>query len=99
MTDQELSEEFSGRTVVVTGGTGALGRGVVELLLARGATVRVPCFDRQELKACSWRDHARAQVAEGVDLADEAQVRTFFGDGPAPPQSQLHGRPLGRARR
>lgn len=76
--------EFSGRTVVVTGGTGALGRGVVELLLARGATVRVPCFDPQELEACAWRDDGNVQVAEGVDLADEAQVRAFYDDGPAP---------------
>jgi NAD(P)-dependent dehydrogenase (short-subunit alcohol dehydrogenase family) len=77
-------EEFSGRTVVVTGGTGALGRGVVELLLARGASVRVPCFDPQELEACPWRSHERVQVAEGVDLTDKEAVRAFFDAGPAP---------------
>jgi NAD(P)-dependent dehydrogenase (short-subunit alcohol dehydrogenase family) len=86
-TQEELAMtdgEFSGRTVVVTGGTGALGRGAVELLLARGASVRVPCLDPEELEACSWRDAAGVQVVEGVDLADEAQVRAFFDEGPAP---------------
>ena len=34
--------ELTGRHVVVTGGGGALGGGVVELLQARGATVHVP---------------------------------------------------------
>src|ERR1700751_2565640 len=34
--------EFANRTIVVTGGTGALGRAVVSTLLAHGARCRVP---------------------------------------------------------
>ena len=71
--------EFEGLTLVVTGGTGALGTGVVKLLLARGARVHVPCFDQAELDRCSFRDHDRVDVAHPVNLTDEAAVARFYG--------------------
>ena len=37
-----MTPDFSGKHVVVTGGTGALGRAVVEALLSAGATCTVP---------------------------------------------------------
>lgn len=75
------TEEFQGRTVVVTGGTGALGTAVVELLLARGARVRVPCFDRGEFDRCQFRDQERVEVLHPVDLADDAAVAQFYAGG------------------
>ncbi len=72
--------EFEDRTVVVTGGTGALGTAVVELLLARGAQVRVPCFDVDEYERCAYRDHEQVQVVHPVNLADDAAVEAFFAD-------------------
>ena len=73
--------EFEGRTLVVTGGTGALGTAVVELLLARGARVRVPCFDAREFEACAFKDAEQVEVVYPVDLADDDAVASFFGDG------------------
>ncbi len=73
--------EFEDRNVVVTGGTGALGTAVAELLLERGARVRVPCFDAEEYERCSFREHERAEVVHPVNLADDAAVEAFFADG------------------
>ncbi len=73
------TEEFDGRSLVVTGGTGALGTGVVELLLARGARISVPCFDEAEFERCTFREHARVRVEHPVNLTDEAAVRAFYG--------------------
>ncbi|MCC5886708.1 MAG: SDR family oxidoreductase [Gammaproteobacteria bacterium] len=73
--------EYEGRTVVVTGGTGALGSAVVQLLLERGARVRVPCFDVGGYERCGFRDHERAHVVHSVDLANDAAVRQFYAEG------------------
>jgi len=73
--------EFEGRTLVVTGGTGALGTAVVTLLLARGARVRVPCFDAREYESCTFKDDERAEVVYPVDLTDDDAVTRFYGDG------------------
>ncbi len=70
--------EFEGRQVVVTGGTGGLGRAVVSGLLARGATCHVPCYDSRELAGHALWDHERVHVTEGVDLTDEAATTKFF---------------------
>lgn len=73
-------QEFQGRKVVVTGGTGALGQGVVGLLLERGAEVHVPCFDESELAQFELRNHASVKVQYPVDLTDEKQVRSFYDE-------------------
>ncbi len=75
--------EFDGRTVVVTGGTGALGTAVVKLLLERGARLRVPCFDAGEYERCEFRDREAAQLVYPVDLTDDVAVREFYADGGA----------------
>ncbi len=64
------------RSVVVTGGTGALGRAVVGAFLAAGDRVVVPWVVRDEHEACAalWRDAARAgrvRFAE-ADVAEAA---------------------------
>lgn len=65
--------------VVVTGGSGGLGRGVVPALLTRGASVVVPVFDGQELDGTTWRDDRRVTIIDGVDLTREASVRDLYG--------------------
>ena len=64
---------MQGKHVVVTGGTGALGAGVVEALLAGGAVVHLPIVEA-ELPA-----HLRGK-AEGtrVSLDDEAAVTAYY---------------------
>jgi NAD(P)-dependent dehydrogenase (short-subunit alcohol dehydrogenase family) len=64
------------RTVVVTGGTGALGRAVVAAFLAQGDRVVVPWIVKAERDEVSqlWRDAVasrRVELAE-ADVADEA---------------------------
>ena len=64
------------RTVVVTGGTGALGRALVQAFLAAGDRVVVPWIVEGERDEVSqlWRtalEEGRAQLVE-ADVADEA---------------------------
>ncbi len=64
------------RTVVVTGGTGALGRALVKAFLAAGDRVVVPWIVESERNEVSqlWRtalEEGRAQLVE-ADVADEA---------------------------
>ena len=51
--------DFSGKHVVVTGGTGALGSAVVGALLAAGATCTVPYVHEAEAQRFSHRDNAQ----------------------------------------
>lgn len=81
--------EFEGRTLVVTGGTGALGTAVVKLLLQRGARVRVPCFDSREFESCTFRDDERADVVYPVNLTDDAAVAEFYQAG-GPVWASIH---------
>ena len=68
--------DFSGRTVVVTGGTGALGKAVVGALLNSGAACIVPYVHEAEAQRFPRRDKAKL-IAAG-DLADEAVVAKVF---------------------
>src|ERR1041384_5275286 len=69
--------------IVVTGGTGALGAGVVELFLSRGATVHVPMMEPALPAYLPWREHERVKATPGVSLDNEAQVTAFYGALPA----------------
>ncbi len=71
-------DEFADRHVVVTGGTGSLGRAVVEMLIEGGAHVHVPCFRHEELKSFDLGEHERVHVTEKVDLSDEHKVELFY---------------------
>ena len=64
--------------IVVTGGTGALGAGVVEVLLARGATVHLPMMEAELPAHLRWRTHERVKATPKVSLDDEAQVSAFY---------------------
>jgi len=70
---------FEGLDVVITGGTGGLGRGVVAALVAEGATCWIPNVDPRMSADFELKSHARVHVVEGVDLLDEAAVSAFYG--------------------
>ena len=65
---------------MVTGATGALGAGVVQALLARGAVVHAPMM---EATPPSHFRHERVVAAPGVSVDDEAQVSAFYRGLPA----------------
>ena len=69
---------FEGRHVVVSGGTGALGRAVVARLLADGARCHVPVHGPQAPADCAWQRDPRVTLRTGVDLADERAVLSFY---------------------
>ena len=69
---------FGSGQVVVTGGSGGLGRGVVPALLAAGARVCVPVLAEAELADVPWRTHAEVTVVSGIDLRDEDAVGRFY---------------------
>ncbi|MFN8092084.1 MAG: SDR family oxidoreductase [Vicinamibacteria bacterium] len=64
-------------SVVVTGGTGGLGRAVVLLLLARGARVAVPYRRADEWKALAAEARSDRLFGREADLADPAAARAF----------------------
>lgn len=71
-----MTQDFEGKRVVVTGGTGALGSATVAHLLARGASVHVPVFHDGELTRFA---HAKdVTCVTGIDLTDEDSCERFF---------------------
>ena len=64
--------DFAGSHVVVTGGTGALGRAVIGALRAAGAICHVPNLVASELDGFPYVSDSGVRIARGVDLADEA---------------------------
>lgn len=70
--------DFAGSHVVVTGGTGALGRAVVAALRTAGAVCHVPNLVPAELADFLHAGDAGVHIAHGVDVADEAAVRGFY---------------------
>ena len=70
--------DFSGKHVVVTGGTGALGSAVVGTLLKAGAMCSVPYIVEAEAQRFAHRDKVR--LIEVPDLADEASVDLVYKD-------------------
>jgi NAD(P)-dependent dehydrogenase (short-subunit alcohol dehydrogenase family) len=70
--------DFAGSHVVVTGGTGALGRVVIGALCAANAVCHVPNLIASELDGFPFAADT-VHVVRGVDVADEAAVRRFYG--------------------
>ena len=75
--------DFSGRHVVVTGGTGVLGTAVVGELLAAGAECHVPNLVAAELDGFPYSGEPRVRLTCDVDLADEGAVGSFYAGLPA----------------
>jgi NAD(P)-dependent dehydrogenase (short-subunit alcohol dehydrogenase family) len=70
--------DFTGRHVVVTGGTGALGAAIVELLVNSGAVCHVPSQRAADPRHFPLATHERVNVVPGVDLTDESAVTSFY---------------------
>src|SRR5436305_629129 len=71
--------DFKDRQVVVTGGTGALGRAVVGALLQAGAVCHIPYRSEEEAKRFPHREHKSISLIPLGDLADESAVNGFYG--------------------
>lgn len=63
---------FDGKHIVITGGTGVLGRAVVGAFINEGAICHIPSIDGDPFH------HDKANVVHDVDLGDEALVKAFF---------------------
>jgi NAD(P)-dependent dehydrogenase (short-subunit alcohol dehydrogenase family) len=71
--------DYQNRHVVVTGGTGALGAGVVGALLAAGAVCHVPYRSEEEAQRFPHRNHKQVALVRVDDLTDESAVTGFYG--------------------
>jgi len=70
--------DFSGKQVVITGGTGALGTAVVTGLLAAGASCTIPYVHEAEAQRFPKRGDPNVTLIAVSDLADETQVAKVF---------------------
>ena len=80
--------DFSGRNVVVTGGTGALGGAVVGALVEAGAICRVSYHHEAEAERFAFRAHESVKLV-AADLTDEAAVATLYA-GTSPLWASIH---------
>ncbi len=73
---------FSGKVVLVAGGTGGLGRAVSLAFLEEGAKVVVTYREQREFDALSRETGAFGSSLDGqrVDVTDESSVRNFLGE-------------------
>lgn len=74
--------DFTGTHVVVTGGTGALGRAVIKRLRAANAICHVPNLVAAELDGFPFAGDAGVNIIRDVDVGDESAVKRFYGGLP-----------------
>jgi NAD(P)-dependent dehydrogenase (short-subunit alcohol dehydrogenase family) len=70
-----MSGTFSGQNVLVTGGTGGIGRSIAEAFAAEGAEVVVTGLTEAEVESC--RDGSGGLTAHLLDVADQAAIDRF----------------------
>jgi NAD(P)-dependent dehydrogenase (short-subunit alcohol dehydrogenase family) len=73
---------FHGMTVVVTGGTGALGAAVLDKLLDEGAICHVPTSHSAAPRGFVFARHGRVTLSPNVELGDAASVEAFYATIP-----------------
>ena len=81
--------KFSGRHVVITGGTGALGSAVVGALLNADAHCHVPYIHEREAERFPHKQNERVTLYPGVELTDEAAVEKLYA-GISPLWASIH---------
>jgi NAD(P)-dependent dehydrogenase (short-subunit alcohol dehydrogenase family) len=81
--------DFAGSNVVVTGGTGALGRAVIGALRAANAVCHVTNLVAGELDDFPYKADPDVHIVRDVDLADAAAVRQFY-QGLPPLWASIH---------
>src|SRR3569623_410839 len=82
--------DFSNKTVVVTGGTGALGTAVVGALIAQGARCVVPYMHEAEMQHFAHRADKGVTLVAVHDLADETDVAKLYAQAGAPLWASIH---------
>ena len=75
-----MSNNLDNKHVIVTGGTGALGRSVVAHILKEGAQVWIPCYEAID---ADLNAHERVHQTANVDLSHEEAVKEFFSKMPS----------------
>ena len=73
-----LTLDFLNRHAVVTGGTGALGTAVVQMLVDAGAVCHIPALAQPDPARFPLARHERVRVTAGIDLTDEKAVAGFY---------------------
>lgn len=73
-----MNFDFEDRHIVITGGAGALGTDVTDLLLQSGALCSIPCFNEEERNRFTWNNHPAVFTQADIDLTDEEQTQAFY---------------------
>jgi NAD(P)-dependent dehydrogenase (short-subunit alcohol dehydrogenase family) len=82
-----MGQDLQGRTVVIAGGTGVLGRAVVERFLRDGARPLVTWRSERELRESPFADSVRARQ---LDAGDERAVQEFYAGLGEPLWASVH---------
>ena len=82
--------DFANRSIIITGGTGALGTAVVGALLNDGAHCAVPYVHEREAQAFAHREHMHVKLVAVRDLADEADVGRVYSAAQSPLWASIH---------
>jgi NAD(P)-dependent dehydrogenase (short-subunit alcohol dehydrogenase family) len=77
-----MNIDYTGRDVVVTGGTGELGEAVARRLLGAGATVHLPVRDSDKARGLYAGAEDRVRIGTVPDLGDESAVAAFYAGVP-----------------
>jgi NAD(P)-dependent dehydrogenase (short-subunit alcohol dehydrogenase family) len=73
-----MPADLTGKTIVITGGAGALGTEVTRALVDAGATCHLPLFESEVPDSVTLADHERVVTTVGVDLTDERAVTDYY---------------------